>query len=223
MTLPQKSDVLLTSDAKKDKKKTLEAKLQECLRKINSIDRQQSVEVEERKQKERELNTLKVKKVEEAEHIISAMKEEEINFLEKIVNAEKENAYQEEQYHKVIKTLCDKLEEHQRIHFEKYVQLVKKIHTLNIEIDNMNAHEEKLKRELSETRQELARIKEIVDYHEHKREIVALHKQSSVVLEKDDAQIKKTDKNVEQLLSPPTGEPTSSQASDADSKGDDQQ
>ena len=234
MVLSQKPEMVLTGDVKEDKKKiqNLESKMREYLKKINDLERRLASVTREKEEKERELIQAKekIEKLEvEGAKATNAMQqryEEEIKDLKKkIANTEKEKADQKEKYCKEIEELNAQLKEQQKTHYEKYIELMNDRHELDINVQKMKIREEKLRRELSDTKLEAAQLQHKLDRQASVKEMEVLRNQSSEALKQKDAEMKKREDEIrvlKQQISEMSTSSISSQGSYGDSKGDDQ-
>ena len=198
----QKPEMVLTGDAKEDKRKiqTLEAKLRDTEAKVEKLKKELADTIEEKKEGQRELAEAKEKikqmeaKSAEASAAMQRKHEEEIKALkERLANTEKEKSDQQAEYCKRIGDLNAQLKQLEKEHCNEKLRLVEDKYQLELKVERMNTNEERLKRELSDAKLEAVELRCKLMCREqgeaHAKDIAVLRTQSANALAEKETQL----------------------------------
>ena len=208
----QKPEMLLTGDAKEDKRKiqNLEAKLRDTEAKVEQLKKELAAIVKEKEEGQKKLEQAEeeIKRMEtenaQASAAMQQKHEEEIKALKKILaSTEKEKSDQQAKYCKKIEDLNAQLKQLEKKHNNEKFLLIKDKHELELKVERMNTNEERLKRELAEANTKVAKLQCELKCQKHAKEVEVLRTQSANALAEKDSQhasaLAEKDSQIEEL------------------------
>ena len=204
----QKPEMLLTGDAKEDKRKiqNLEARLRDTEAKVKKLKEELAVTVKEKEEGQKKLEQAeeKIQRMETESAAKQRNHEEEIRALkERLASTEKEKSDQQAEYNKKVEDLNAQLKQLEKEHSNEKFRLMEEKYQLQLKVSGMNTNEERLRRELADANTEVVKLQCKLKCQEqneaHEKEVAVLRTQSANALAEKDSQLQQQASEIEEL------------------------